>query len=139
MSNIARPRKCRRVAFIPENKHFIPLENQGNKANEVILKVEEVEAIRLKDFQNLSQEDCAKKMEISRQTFQNIIGSARRKIAEALIEGKSIKIYGGNYHLKPHQKRCRKCQKEFGNDQEREKFCIHKCDIKEAKGENKDE
>lgn len=136
---IARPRKCRRVAFIPENKHFVPLEMEKGFTEEILLKIEEVEAIRLKDLENLSQEECAEKMEVSRQTFQNIIGSAREKVARALVEGRPITIQGGNYELKLNQHWCRKCHRKFNNSEEKEKFCLYKCDRKKGQGENKDE
>ena len=63
---------------------------------ELELKVEELEAMRLKDIEGLSQEECAQQMEISRQTFQNILDLAREKIAKALVEGKAIRIGGGD-------------------------------------------
>ena len=66
---------------------------------EVILKVEEVEAIRLKSHLNLEQEECAQMMQISRPTFQRILGEAYAKIADALTNGKGIRIEGGNYCL----------------------------------------
>jgi len=64
---------------------------------EVILPVEEYEAVRLKDLENLEQEECARKMNISQPTFHRLVLSARKKIADALINGKAIKIEGGNF------------------------------------------
>ena len=63
---------------------------------EVNLTLDELEAIRLADLAELYQEDAAKKMNISRQTFGNIINSAHKKIADALINAKALKIEGGN-------------------------------------------
>jgi rubrerythrin len=63
----------------------------------VVLTVDEFEAIRLADLEGLYQEEAAKKMKISRQTFGNIISSAHGKIADAIINGKAIKIEGGVY------------------------------------------
>ncbi len=77
---MARPTKYRTVEFFPEGNYFVPLGKKECELEEVELKVEELEAIRLKDIEGLTQEECAKKMEISRQTFQNIIESGRRKL-----------------------------------------------------------
>ena len=65
----------------------------------MILKVEELESLRLKDYQRLSQEEAAGKMGISQPTFHRIISEAHRKIAEAFVEGKAIRIEGGNYMI----------------------------------------
>jgi len=59
--------------------------------------VEELESIRLKDYQRLSQEEAAEKMGVSQPTFHRIVSEAHRKIAEAFVEGKAIRIEGGNY------------------------------------------
>lgn len=76
---MARPTKYRTVEFFPEGNSFVPLGKKECELEEVELKVEELEAIRLKDIEGLTQEECAKKMEISRQTFQNIIESGQKK------------------------------------------------------------
>lgn len=67
--------------------------------NEEILTFEEIEAVRLKDLEGLKQENCAKKMNISQPTFHRLVLSARKKIADAIINGKAIKIGGGNYKI----------------------------------------
>jgi predicted DNA-binding protein (UPF0251 family) len=66
---------------------------------ERVITIDEMEAVRLKDFLALDQADCAKKMNISQPTFHRLIVSARRGIADALVNGKSLKIEGGNYQL----------------------------------------
>lgn len=66
---------------------------------EVCLSVEEVEALRLKDLEGLEQEQCAQRMHISRPTFHRVLGSARQKVADALINGKAIRIEGGNFEM----------------------------------------
>ena len=63
------------------------------------MKVEELESIRLKDHLRLSQEEAAERMGISQPTFHRIVSEAHRKIAEAFVEGKAIRIEGGNYVL----------------------------------------
>jgi len=73
---------------------------------EVNLLVEEAEAIRLKDLEGLEQEECARKMNVSRTTFSRILDSARNKIADALVNGKAIRIEGGNFEMAVRRFRC---------------------------------
>jgi predicted DNA-binding protein (UPF0251 family) len=74
--------------------------------SEVKLLVEEAEAVRLKDLGGLEQEECAQKMNISRTTFSRILDSARQKIADALLNGKAIRIEGGNFEMAVRRFRC---------------------------------
>lgn len=60
--------------------------------SEIVLLADEVEAIRLADLEQLYQEDAAQKMKVSRQTFGRIVESARAKIADALINGKALRL-----------------------------------------------
>lgn len=111
---MARPPKCRRVEFAPEFTYFKPAGIPKTKLEELILNVEELEAIRLKDREGLEQVDCAERMHISRATFQRILVSARNKIAEAIIEGKAIKVEGGHYCFAKNKRfKCPACQHEF--------------------------
>jgi predicted DNA-binding protein (UPF0251 family) len=96
-----RPPKCRRVAFLPETTYFKPAGIPLRVLDEVRLSVEEAEAIRLKDLEGLEQAPGAERMNISRPTFQRVLASARRKIADALLNGKAIKIEGGNFEVAP--------------------------------------
>ncbi|AZR73306.1 hypothetical protein BBF96_07865 [Anoxybacter fermentans] len=108
-----RPPKERRVEFIPEVKYFKPAGVPVRDLEEVVLTIEEVEAIRLKDKEGLMQEECADRMQVSRATFQRVLMEARKKIADALIEGKAIRVQGGDYRLAVKKFRCRKCDKVF--------------------------
>lgn len=122
---MARPIKWRRVQKLPEFKYFVPSDVEED-IRENILKIEELEAIRLRDLENLEQEECAKNMEISRQTFQRIYNEAKRKVADSLINGKAIKISGGNYT----QHICKLVCKNCGNSwQERMEDIEYKDDI----------
>ena len=94
---MARPVKWRRIENLPRFQHFIPAEQNRKAVTGNVLKLEELEAIRLKDLEGLEQEDCASRMEVSRPTFQRILTAAREKIADSLIHGKDIRIEGGNY------------------------------------------
>jgi len=92
---MARPIKWRKIEYVPTSNHFTPNNRVGVLEN--ILKLEEIEAIRLKDIEGLEQSECAKKMEVSRPTFQRILGEARKKIADSIVNGKAIRIVGGNF------------------------------------------
>lgn len=113
-----RPVKWRRVEFIPGDTYFVPFGKPKCQLEEVVLKVEELEALRLKDIENLDQDQCAQKMEVSRQTFQRIINRARSKVAEALIEGKAIRIEGGNFTKNICRFRCLNCGYEWDDSYE---------------------
>lgn len=96
---MSRPPKCRRVAFMPGVKYYKPAGVPLRFLDEVCLSIEELESVRLKDFEDLDQEQCARRMNISRPTFQRVLGSARKKIAGALLTGKAIRIEGGNFEM----------------------------------------
>lgn len=104
-----RPIKFRKVDFFPENNYFVPVGKPKCHIQNIELKLEELEAMRLKDIEGLNQEDCAKCMGISRQTFQNIVDSARKKVAIALTEGQAVHIGGGNYTSKNCKNQCLDC------------------------------
>ena len=106
IKNMSRPFKCRRVAFMPGVTYFKPAGIPLRVLEEVRLSVEEAEALRLKDLEGLEQEQGAERMNISRPTFQRVLASARKKIADALLNGKAIRIEGGNFEIGPHQFRC---------------------------------
>lgn len=98
VSTMPRPKKCRKVCQMPQIREFHPLGRAcGDPA--VILTVDEYEAIRLIDRQGFSQEECSAYMQVARTTVQLIYNSARKKIAEALVEGRVLRIEGGDYQL----------------------------------------
>jgi uncharacterized protein len=108
---MARPRNCRRVGSMPESNYFKPRGIPLSMLEEVILTVDEFEAIRLADLENLYQEQAAEKMNVSRQTFGRIIDSAHKKVADALVKGKALKIEGGEFEMAAMRKfRCYDCQ-----------------------------
>jgi len=92
---MSRPCRCRRVRCKPDTNYFKPRGIPLDILEEVNLTLDELEAVRLADLEGLYQEDAAKKMNISRQTFGNIIEMARKKIADALLNAKALKIEGG--------------------------------------------
>jgi uncharacterized protein len=87
-----RPRLCRCIRFQPEVDYFKPRGVPMSCLQITTLTLEEVEALRLKNIENLSQVECAQKMKTSQSTFQRILSSAYRKVSEALINGQAIRI-----------------------------------------------
>jgi predicted DNA-binding protein (UPF0251 family) len=101
-----RPKIPRCVSAYPVIGAFVP---QGRSANgEVFLSIEELEAIRLSDFEHLDQETAANMMEVSRHTYGRILGNARTSVAEALVTAKALKIEGGTYELRGMRRRRRR-------------------------------
>ncbi len=97
-----RPVNCRSVEGLPKVTCFMPEGISPAKLENVVLSIDEVEAIRLADKLGLYQVEAAGRMKVSRQTFGRIVQSARRKVAEALVDGKTICIEGGNFqHVCP--------------------------------------
>lgn len=101
-----RPPISRRVGFLPQVTYFKPAGIPMTMLKEASLSVEEAETIRLKDLEGLEQGKCAAKMNISRTTFQRLLGSARQKIAQALLTGMAIRIGGGNFEMAAYRFRC---------------------------------
>ncbi|MFC2010345.1 DUF134 domain-containing protein [Chloroflexota bacterium] len=102
-----RPMKCRRVAFLPQATYFKPAGIPMRVLDEVRMSVEEAEAIRLKDLEGFEQEEGAKRMSVSRPTFQRILASGRQKLADALLNGKAMRIEGGSFGMALNQFRCK--------------------------------
>jgi len=87
-----RPKRCRRIRFAPKVTYFKPQGVPLKMLSEIELSAEEVEALRLKNIENLDQNKCAQKMNTSQSTFQRILSSAYKKISKAIIKGNAIKI-----------------------------------------------
>ncbi len=102
-----RPIKWRCVTHVPSVTYFKPAGQPLRALEEVGLTVEEVEALRLKDLAGLEQEECAERMRISRPTFHRVLQSARRKVADVLVNGKALRIEGGNFALPRQPFQCR--------------------------------
>lgn len=94
---MVRPRLCRRIRFNPEITYFKPQGIPLRELDEIILGFDEFEAVRLKDLEGLEEKKAAEKMKISQPTFNRLIKDARKKISEAIVKGKAIKIEGGNF------------------------------------------
>jgi len=87
-----RPRLCRKVEFNPEVTYFKPQGIPMRDLEFVELTHEEIESCRLRHLNDLDQQESAQKMSTSTSTYQRILNSANKKIADALINGKAIKI-----------------------------------------------
>ena len=105
-----RPFKPRRISTMPRYTYFKPTGIPMSLLDEIVLTVDEVEALRLKDVEKLEQNECAARMNVAQSTLQRILVSAREKVSRAIIEGKALRIHGGPYALEeePVCPRCRR-------------------------------
>jgi len=88
-----RPRSCRRVEFSPDITYYKPQGVPISDLKVVNLTLEEIEALRLKSVEDLSQTECAEKMDTSQSTFQRILSSAYKKVSTAIVNGMAIEIH----------------------------------------------
>lgn len=112
-----RPRKWKKVCCLPESNIYGPLNKPGRGLDTVIMSVEEYETIRLIDFEGLTQEECAERMQVARATVQKIYSGARGKLAEFLVNSSILKIEGGKYQLYSESERgrgCGRCRRNRG-------------------------
>lgn len=97
-----RPKKCRKVCSMPDCGMFAPV--NGERTSDLVeMRIDEYEVIRLIDLKGYTQEQCALQMDISRTTVTGIYNDARRKLAEMLVNGKILKITGGDVALCSHR------------------------------------
>jgi predicted DNA-binding protein (UPF0251 family) len=112
-SYMPRPRRHRHIRSSFGYDYFKPCASCLQDTGEVILKMEEMESIRLKDYLGMDQREAADHMNVSQPTFHRILAEARRKIGCALVSGKAIRIHGGTYEMAMTQLRrfqCFDCQ-----------------------------
>ena len=127
---MARPRKIKLVEFEPEVTYFKPRAVPLSRLEEVEVSFDELETLRLSNIEKLSQVDSASKMDVHQSTFQRTLARAMGKVTDALVNGKAIKIHGGEYKMPgrdgtgpagrgrgygggPTTCRCPKCGKEI--------------------------
>lgn len=94
-----RPRRIRIIGAMPDVTYFKPVGVPMADLEISFLTVDEFESIRLRDYEDFDQKKAAKKMKISQPTFQRLYESARKKIADAIVNGKAIRIEGGAYKM----------------------------------------
>ncbi|MGM5482298.1 MAG: DUF134 domain-containing protein, partial [Nanobdellota archaeon] len=118
-----RPRRCRRISSNPCFYFFKPAGVGLKSISEKILTIDEYEALRLKDYNGLGQNECSQKMEISQPTFHRLLLQARQKVADCLVNGKAIKIeksQSEDFHT------CTECSRQIYKSKSR-KYPIKKC------------
>ena len=101
-----RPKKCRRVCGIPPCGSFGP--DQGGDGEAVLLTLDEFETLRLIDLEGLQQEQAAAEMGVARTTVQAIYNAARRKVADSIVNGKTLRIGGGDVEFCPGRENCKR-------------------------------
>ena len=94
-----RPFRCRRIGRLPEFRSFSP--DDVSDVENVVMSVDEFESLRLMDAEGLTQEECAVRMNIARTTVTAIYESARKKVADVLVNGKRLLISGGHCEYEP--------------------------------------
>jgi predicted DNA-binding protein (UPF0251 family) len=100
------------VGFLPPVQCFQPGDAPASGVEVVNLSLDEWEAVRLKDYLGLEQEECAGLMGVAQSSLQRILATARLKLASAVVEGKAITIRGGAYHI-VGRGFCHECRREW--------------------------
>jgi len=118
-----RKKRSRRIQVPPVIKGMSVSGVRGRKSNEVILHLEEYEAIRLLDYQNLTQEEAAVFMDVSRPTLTRIYEEARNKVATAFVEGRDLLFRGGDFYFEKNWYKCNSCQASFSDYSENVSNC----------------
>jgi predicted DNA-binding protein (UPF0251 family)/predicted Fe-Mo cluster-binding NifX family protein len=102
-SIVPRLPKCRKIRVFPDYYSFVPENSEKPELETITLTLDEYETLKLLDAEGMNQEDCANSMGVARTTVTAMYESARRKIAIALVEGKRIRISGGNVEMDRNQ------------------------------------
>jgi predicted DNA-binding protein (UPF0251 family) len=96
---MSRPKKCKRVCMMPRASSFSSSDLKMGEQEPLVMSVEEYETIRLIDYEGLSQEECAEQMSVGRATIQRIYSDARKKLAQFLLEERTLKVEGGDFEI----------------------------------------
>ncbi|MDD3877171.1 MAG: DUF134 domain-containing protein [Bacteroidales bacterium] len=110
---MARPYKCRKISNPPKMRGFDPVGMVATELEPLILKMEEFESLRLLNFENLSQDDAACQMGVSRPTLTRIYNNTLKKLAYAFVQGTTIFIEGGHFKFEKDWCKCKKCFRIF--------------------------
>lgn len=108
-----RPMICRRIGCRPAAELFKPAGIPASALEAIDLTMDELESLRLADLEGLYHEQAAERMGVSRQTFGNILESGRRKTADCLVNGRALKIQGGQYQMNERHFVCSGCKHEW--------------------------
>lgn len=112
-----RPRVGKKVCCLPRHESFGPLDKREEQVQTLIMTVEQYETIRLIDYEGMTQEECAQLMKVARGTVQKLYNDARIMIAQSFVDGKDIRIQGGDYLLYEEEEKihgCRRCRRGRG-------------------------
>lgn len=120
---MSRSKQCRRIKSLPLMSGFKPFGIPRSITGEIKLQYDEYEAIRLLDYEGLLQEEAAERMNISRPTLTRIYARARKAVATAFVEGKSLVIEGGNVDFEGKRHRCRRCNRLMDGSRCEHPFC----------------
>ncbi len=123
---MSRPKRIRKMTNPPHFKGFRPIGLQEENSP-VVINYEEYEAIRLCDFELLGQVEASKLMDVSRPTYTRIYESARRKVAQAFVLGKTIVFEGGKVYFDSEWYSCNNCGCWFNHPAKDEE--IQKCSL----------
>jgi predicted DNA-binding protein (UPF0251 family) len=116
IANMPNRRRFRHIKMPPSMEGYKPFGIPMRELESVDLLFEEYEALRLADYEDLTQEEAAKKMNISRPTFTRLYDKARKNIAKAFVEGKAIIIRGGTYVTDNYWYKCGDCNQTTISD-----------------------
>jgi len=113
---LPRPQRCRRICREPE---YVAFHAEGGRAEEAVcLSLDEFEVLRLVDYEKLTHEQCAARMDISRTTVTEICENARHKLMESLLTGRPLQIIGGNVRICEESRRNCGCQRNCPHHKE---------------------
>lgn len=118
-----RKKRNRRIQVPPVIKGMSVYGVRGRKSNEVILHLEEYEVIRLLDYENLTQEQAAVFLNVSRPTLTRVYEEARNKVATAFVEGRDLIFKGGDIYFEKSWYKCNGCQASFSDYSDDVKEC----------------
>ncbi len=108
-----RPKKCRIVKEPPQYLRFKPAGIRLSELEQIEMTLDELEAIRLADFEKLDHTQASEQMEISRSTFTRLLDSAHQKVAQFLLDGKALTVEGGEIHFRDNLFECGNCGNVF--------------------------
>ena len=107
--------KRRKICSFPDYYSFIPEEAEADSIESIMMSLDEYETIRLLDHEGLNQEECAVRMGVARTTVTAMYENARKKLVSALVEGKRLRITGGNIEIDRERSRLKVDVKEKGD------------------------
>lgn len=108
--------KSRRILHFPDYYSFIPEETEAENLETILLSLDEYETIRLLDYENLNQEECAARMGVARTTVTAMYENARKKLITAIVEGRRLAIAGGNIEIDRERNLLKVRMKEKGDN-----------------------